>query len=241
MSLATEYDRWHSSVIESGPGHADETAPWYRLVLEYLPDLKGKHVLEIACGRGGFSRMLANRGAVVCGADFSGAALEFAGRKSGAARVSFTQADAQQLPFASNCFDVVISCETIEHLPNPGQALREMARVCRRGGLFYLTTPNYANANGLYYLYARKRNKKATPGGDQPIDRVFLFPQIRKMVRRAGWAIVRTDGTVHQLPIWPGHDPIALPAFESSRTIRRMLSPMALHYFVMARNSHNHK
>lgn len=242
MSLATEYDHWHSAVIESDPGHAGEAAPWYRLVLEYLPDLKGKRVLEVACGRGGFARLLASRGAIVCGADFSGAALDFARRNvSDSSHVSFAQADAQKLPFASEAFDVVISCETIEHLPDPVQALRQMGRVCRGGGLLYLTTPNYANANGLYYLYARGRNKKATPGGDQPIDRVFLFPQVRKMIRRAGWDIVRTDGTVHQFPVWPGHSPIAIPAFESNRAMRHILSSIALHYFVMARNRQNHR
>jgi ubiquinone/menaquinone biosynthesis C-methylase UbiE len=245
MSLATEYDRWHKDVFESGPEHADESAPWYRLVLEYLGNLEGKGLLEIACGRGGFSCLLAARGARVAGVDFSGAALKLAlhktaGNGHGPAPVNFIQADAQRLPFASEAFDVVISCETIEHLPDPEASLAEMARVCRSNGLLYLTTPNYVNANGLYYLYARARGKKATPGGDQPFDRVFLFPQIRKMVRRAGWEIIQTDGTVHQFPVWPGHNPVAMPRLESNRTVRRILSPFALHFFVMARKIKAH-
>lgn len=242
MSLAAEYDRWHNRAIDSDPDYMGESSPWYRLVLEYAGNLEGKRVLEVACGRGGFSRLMATRGANVCGADFSGAALEFAARKagrkvSGAMHVDFIQADAQKLPFANESFDAVVSCETIEHLPDPQAGLNQMARVCRSGGMLYLTTPNYVNASGLYYLYARARNKKATPGGDQPFDRVFLFPQIRKMVRRAGWKIVRTDGTVHQFPIWPGHSPVAVPSLESSHTMRRILSPIALHCFVMARKN----
>ena len=240
MTLATEYDRWHNDVFESGPEHADESAPWYRLVLEYLGNLEGKGLLEIACGRGGFSRLLTTRGARVTGVDFSGAALKVALRKTagngrGPAPVNFIQGDAQRLPFANESFDAVVSCETIEHLPDPEAGLTEMARVCRTSGLLYLTTPNYVNANGLYYLYARSRNKRATPGGDQPFDSVFLFPQIRKMVRRSGWEIIRTDGTVHQFPVWPRHNPIAMPRLDSSRAIRRLLSPFALHFFVMAR------
>lgn len=240
MSTATEYDRWHDGMCRSRPEHTGESAPWYRLVLEYVGNLEGKGLLEIACGRGGFSRLLATRGAQVAGADFSGAALKFASGKCADSgrdkmRVNFIQADAQRLPFASEAFDVVISCETIEHLPDPEAALTEMARVCRANGLLYLTTPNYVNANGLYYLYARARGKKATPGGDQPFDRVFLFPQIRKMVGRAGWEIIRTDGTIHQFPVWPGHSFVAIPGLESSRTVRRLLSPFALHFFVMAR------
>jgi ubiquinone/menaquinone biosynthesis C-methylase UbiE len=240
MSLANKYDRWHQNVLESDPEHADETSPWYRLVLEYMQDIAGMRVLEVACGRGGFSKLLASRGAVVCGADFSGAAIRAASGKAATdvpsgLRVNFIQADAQSLPFPAGTFDLVVSCETIEHLPDPQAALVEMERVCRRGGSLYLTTPNYANAMGLYYLYARGRRQKATPGGDQPFDRVFLFPQIRKMVRRAGWQIVRHDGTVHQFPIWPGHNPLAVSALESNRTIRRLLSAAAQHYFLMAR------
>ena len=93
-------------------------------------------------------------------------------------------------------------------MPDPSAALREMARVARPGAKLFLTTPNYFNLMGLYYIYARARNRRATPGADQPFDRVFLFPQIRALLRNAGWRIVRSDGTVHQFPIRPGHDPI---------------------------------
>ena len=78
MSLATEYDKWHTKVFESDPGHADESSPWYRIVQEYLPPVEGRRVLEIACGRGGFSRLLGARGASVCGADFSASAVAIA-------------------------------------------------------------------------------------------------------------------------------------------------------------------
>jgi hypothetical protein len=113
--------------------------------------------------------------------------------------------------------------------------LKEMARVCRTDGLLYLTTPNYFNAMGLYFIYARLRGRRATPGADQPFDRAFLFPQVRHMLGRAGWKVFRTDGTVHQFPIMPGHDPIAVRALESNRILRRILSPFAFHYFLMGR------
>lgn len=240
MSLKKQYDNWHDGVFGSGEDHADQQSPWYRLVLEKLVSVEGKRVLEIACGRGGFAQILASRGAFVCGADFSRRALEIAQSRqngNGGTHLNFAQADAENLPFAAESFDVVVSCETIEHLPDPPRALREMARVCRKTGFLYLTTPNYFNAMGLYYIYASLRGKCATPGGDQPFDRVFLFPQIRRMLRRAGWKIICSDGTVHQLPIRPGHNPIAVPAVESNRSVRRLLSPFAFHYFVIAQKS----
>jgi ubiquinone/menaquinone biosynthesis C-methylase UbiE len=246
MSLAAEYNDWHQRVFDGAPENPDEESPWYKLVTEYLPSVRDQRILEIACGRGGFSRLLASRGARMFGADFSSTALQIARGKSNGARtqphsqVDLAQADAQNLPYAQNSFDAIVSCETIEHLPDPPAALREMARVARSGGTLFLTTPNYFNFMGLYNLYARARNRRATPGADQPFDRVFLFPQIRALLRNAGWRIVRSDGTIHQFPIRPGHNPVIVEFLEANHKVRRMLSPFAFHYFVMATNAKAH-
>jgi ubiquinone/menaquinone biosynthesis C-methylase UbiE len=237
MSLATEYDNWHTDVYKSDPGHADESSPWYQIVLEFLPSVQGKRVLEIACGRGGFSRLLASRGASVCGADFSASAIAIAKERlrdypSVAGGVSYVQADAQSMPFDDDAFDIVVSCETIEHVPNPRAALREMHRVCRPGGLLFLTTPNYVNFMGLYLIYAAVRHPRLK--SSQPLDQPFLFPQIRNFLTQAGWKIVRTDGTVHQFPFIPRHDPVQFPKLECNRSVRRLLSPFAYHYFLQA-------
>jgi ubiquinone/menaquinone biosynthesis C-methylase UbiE len=238
MSLATEYDKWHTRVFESDPEHADESSPWYQIVLEYLPPVEGKRVLEIASGRGGFSRLLAAKGASVCGADFSASAVTIARKRllSGpppAGDVSYVQADAQAMPFEDNFFDLVVSCETIEHVPDPCAAVREMYRVAKPGGSLFLTTPNYFNFMGLYLMYAAVRH----PGlrSSQPLDERFFFPQIRHFVSAAGWKMIRTDGTVHQFPFIPGRDPVRFRKLESNRTIRRLLSSFAYHYFVMGR------
>jgi ubiquinone/menaquinone biosynthesis C-methylase UbiE len=236
VSLRAEYDVWHERVFEGDPGHEDAGSPWYQLVREQMGAVAGLHVLEVACGRGGFASELARTGACVTGCDFSFVAVSVAETKVRAADkrppVTFLQGDAQNLPFADDSFDLVISCETIEHLPDASKALREMFRVSRPGGKLLLTTPNYANFMGLYELYSLFRH----PGrkDDQPFDRRQWFPQIRKFVRGAGWTILRTDGTVHQFPFVPGRGPIRLIFLESSRTLRKLLSPLALHYFVVA-------
>jgi SAM-dependent methyltransferase len=236
VSLRAEYDVWHDKIFEGDPGHEDADSPWYELIREQIGVVAGLHILEVACGRGGFARELGRAGARVTGCDFSHVAVRVGDGKLRAgndhAAVTFIQGDAQNLPFADDSFDLVISCETIEHLPDAPKALREMLRVSRPGGKLLLTTPNYANFMGLYELYARLRH----PGrkDDQPFDRRQWFPQIRKSVRGAGWTILRTDGTVHQFPFWPGRVPIRMIFLESSRAVRRLLSPLALHYFVMA-------
>ena len=236
--LSRAYDAWHTRVFDSCPEHPDESSPWYTLVLEHLVSLDGKRVLEVACGRGGFVKLLASKGASVFGSDFSLAALQIGQEKvrNGAGRNSaahFVQADAHRLPYRDCSFDVVISCETIEHLVDPCAALGEMARVCRVGGLLYLTTPNYANLMGLYEVYADLRHRKKSDSA-QPLDRRYLFFQVRQFLRLAGWDILYSDGTVHQVVI-PKRNPVPLQFVERNRLIRRLLSPIAFHYFLIAR------
>jgi hypothetical protein len=104
--------------------------------------------------------------------------------------------------------------------------------VARPAAKLFLTTPNYANLMGLYDLYARVRHPNRQD--DQPFDRRQWIPQIRNFVNTAGWKIVHSDGTVHQLPIFPGRNPVLLPSLESNRTVRKILSPFAYHYFLIA-------
>jgi ubiquinone/menaquinone biosynthesis C-methylase UbiE len=235
MSLRSDYDIWHQRVFDAAPQHDDASSPWYELVREKIGNVMGLRVLEVACGRGGFVRELARRGARATGCDFSLSALQVAQRKLPTDRESaagLVHGDAQRLPFADAAFDIVISCETIEHLPDVQTAVDEMHRVTRPGGKLLLTSPNYANFTGLYELYARVRHRGLQK--DQPFDRRQWFPQIHKWVRSAGWTIVGVDGTVHQFPLRPGRSPARFVAVESNRTVRRLLSPFALHYFVVA-------
>jgi len=236
MSLRTEYDEWHEKVFRADPEHEDTSSPWYQLVREQIGNVNGLRILEVACGRGGFVGELSHRGAYVTGCDFSFTALCVGKAKLRAlgdgTSSLFVQADVQVLPFADESFDVVVSCETIEHVPDVRSALREMWRVARPGAKFFLTTPNYANLMGLYELYARVRHPRRRD--DQPFDRRQWFPQIRRYVDGAGWTILHSDGTVHQLPIFPGHNPVELPFLESNHLIRRLLSPFAFHYFLLA-------
>lgn len=239
MNLRADYDAWHQRIYEAGPEHEDAESPWYRLVSEYIGNVAGLRVLEVACGRGGFTGQLARAGAHVTGCDFSWAALLAARSKQAAGllpRVALVQGDAQRMPFADSSFDAVVCCETIEHLPEVQAGLSELWRITRVGGRLFLTTPNYANFMGLYEIYARFRHPEKKD--DQPFDRRQWFPQVRRWVRRAGWKIVKSDGTVHQFPFVPGRNPVRWEGLEANRGMRRMLSPFAYTYFVLGQKVH---
>ena len=57
------------------------------------------------------------------------------------AHPNFVQGDVLALPFRNRAFDCVISCEVLEHLPDPATGMKEMLRVCR--GVLVGTTPNH--------------------------------------------------------------------------------------------------
>ena len=138
-------------------------------------------------------------------------------------------ADIQTLPHANAVFDTVISCETIEHVADPRQAIAEMTRLLRPGGKLLLTTPNYLGPMGLYRAYLRLRGRPYTEVG-QPINQLTLLPLTMAWVRRAGLRVLTHDGIGHYLP-FPGRPPIELNQLDSPRPVMRWF---ALHSLIVA-------
>jgi len=104
----------------------------------------GKDVLDVACGVGYGTRTLADAGAAsALGVDLSEAAVRYAADHYAAPNVRFAVGNAQALPpDATESYDLVVSFETIEHLPDVGAYLAEMHRALRPGGTFLCSTPD---------------------------------------------------------------------------------------------------
>ncbi|MBX3390135.1 MAG: bifunctional demethylmenaquinone methyltransferase/2-methoxy-6-polyprenyl-1,4-benzoquinol methylase UbiE [Phycisphaeraceae bacterium] len=102
----------------------------------------GDRVLDAACGTGDLTEWFARSDAKeVIGADFTHAMLEIARAKRSrnltqeqAAKVSYVEADAMNLPFESESFDVVSIAFGIRNVADPARALAEFCRVLRPGG-----------------------------------------------------------------------------------------------------------
>ena len=104
----------------------------------------GDEVLECACGTGLLSVVIAERCAHLTASDFSANMLRRAERKCRNLRnVSFEQGDISAIGHPDELFDAVVAANVIHLLDEPLRALRELDRVCRRGGK--LIIPTYMN------------------------------------------------------------------------------------------------
>jgi len=105
--------------------------------------IKGKVVLDVACGSGYGSFYLAEKGAKkVFGIDNSEETIKYAKRTYPHPKVEYSVGDALDLKLPGNSIDVVVSFETIEHVPDHRRFLGEVKRVLKKDGLLIISTPN---------------------------------------------------------------------------------------------------
>jgi SAM-dependent methyltransferase len=103
--------------------------PYLPLVKRFIDEyrLAPRRCLEIGCGRGAFQDLVR---------DYTG--LDISAQVARYVHKPFVCADATDLPFPDNEFDVIWSITVLEHVPQPELALQEMCRVLRPGGLVLL-------------------------------------------------------------------------------------------------------
>lgn len=108
------------------------------LLLKALPDLKGKHCLEVGCARGTVSHFLRNAGGAWFHADTdrSNVAAAMALVKDGVLQIP-----PNVLPFPDSSFDVIVSLDYLEHVNDDQAALNELRRVLKPAGVLLISTP----------------------------------------------------------------------------------------------------
>lgn len=99
-------------------------------VLEMLPDVRGRTVLDAGCGTGRYLRELNACGAQAIGIDLSAAMLT----RARATTMKVARADLRALPFAAMSIDMVICALALGDVSEIGLALTEMATLLRPGG-----------------------------------------------------------------------------------------------------------
>jgi len=127
--VAEEYE----DVRFSGGGELIDQREKEAVLSALGPIEEGHRVLEVACGTGRFTTMLADQGAHIVGIDISREMLEQGRQKAAEAGLSdtveFVRGDASRLPFPDDHFDTVVAMRFFHLMDDPAPFLAELCRV----------------------------------------------------------------------------------------------------------------
>lgn len=144
--------------------------------------------LDIGCGAGILTNMVAQRTSMIIGIDISITAIRKTKRSIKKANVEFVVCDAELLPFRNEIFDIIVSTETFEHLLEPLNCFNEIKRCKKRNGEVVFSVPNYLNLYGcIRTIQDRTIGKlfRLRWGLVQPVDNFFTIRNLTKLCNRA--------------------------------------------------------
>ena len=226
----------------------EDTYWWFvgrhNLLLTFLqahyPGRNDLTILDIGCGTGAMSAKLAARGTVVS-ADLSPVALSFCGRRGLGRQAA---ADAMRLPFRDRSFDLVVSLDILEHVPDDAAALGEFYRVLKPGGRVIATVPAYRSlwsahdvALMHYRRYVAQEVRERFEAAGFRIDRLsyamtLLYPivwLVRRLTRRSAQPKV----SLVRVPAFANRLLVALLVLENA-LVRRVRLPFGVTVFCLA-------
>ncbi|WMJ74549.1 bifunctional demethylmenaquinone methyltransferase/2-methoxy-6-polyprenyl-1,4-benzoquinol methylase UbiE [Cytophagaceae bacterium ABcell3] len=164
---------------------------WRKKAIKMLSHEKPETILDVATGTGDFSVAALKSGAKhITGVDISAGMLEVGRKKVEKAgltdKISFQQADSEQLPFEDNTFDAIIVAFGVRNFENLEKGLSEFYRVLKSNGtvmVLELSMPTNSILRGLFSLYFKR-----------------ILPLIGKLVSRDNAAYSYLPESVENFP-----------------------------------------
>ena len=128
-TVRADFDR----IAQLSPDGWDHNSHYHHFLLSQLPS-RCANALDIGCGTGAFSRLLADRSDRVLGLDLSPHMIQVARERSRQySNIDFLVADAAAWEFPAQQFDCVVSIATLHHLP-AAEMLHKMGQALKMGG-----------------------------------------------------------------------------------------------------------
>lgn len=115
-------------------------AHYFKIIKEIKLSINS--ILDLGCGQGGFLKVCEDKGIKkLYGIDVSNYALKTAREKT-SAELKQMDLEGVKLPFSKDSFDLVVAMDVVEHFRDTDKLFKEIYRVLKRSGLFFLTTEN---------------------------------------------------------------------------------------------------
>ena len=160
----------------------------YKRALELVPDLLKPTdlLLDLGCGDGRLTALLARQVQLVVGLDNQLLPLQFARLLIHADNVKLCRGDVRALLFPNAVFDTVICFDVIEHIPQEDahRLITEVHRVLRPGGLFVIVTPNRDSLHNR--VWGHELNPKHY--------HEYNLPELSETLAAHGYEVKRTAG-----------------------------------------------
>lgn len=135
-----EIKDWYDRVYSYNPKRFIRNWKSYNGFIDSIKPVKGKILLDIACGTGGLLKAAKEKGLNPFGLDISKEGVALAVNFSGCKKIIV--ADGMNLPYRDNTFDYITNIGSLEHFPDPRTGLLEMIRVLNPDGKMCIVLPN---------------------------------------------------------------------------------------------------
>lgn len=173
------------------------------ILTDLIPDGQNRFAVDVGCGPGFYSNLLASRGFSTTSIDTDASNLESAARFA----AETFQGDAvdvlAELPAAK--YHLALALEIIEHMPRArGETLLErLHRLLAPGGRLLLSTPNRLSPEGLagYYWHEKVRRKAVWKAWDPTHVHIYSSFEIVALLRAHGFRVLRATGYDYHLPV----------------------------------------
>lgn len=137
----------------------------YPNLLRMMGDVKGKHVLDLACGQGQFSRILVDGGAFVIGADIGKELIEIAEKKNKDTKFKahfFATPSHDMYMVKDGTQDVLVCVLALQNIEKLSETFHEVSRVLKREGRAYLVLnhPSFRNPTHTHWGYDEHEQKQ---------------------------------------------------------------------------------
>lgn len=127
-------------------------------ILELLGDVQDKKILDLGCGNGYFSRMLAREGANMTGVDISSDLIEIAIKKTKEQKlnINYIVSDASDIKaIESNKFDIIVSNMAFMDIENIDHTIKECSRLVKDNGILL-----FSIVNPLFGIFERQKDEQ---------------------------------------------------------------------------------
>lgn len=144
-------------------------------------------VLELGCGSGYFTKEIVRTGAKITAIDISPELLDIAREGIAAGSLEFRLENAYAMTFPDMTFDCVVGSSVLHHL-DIRQALGEIYRVLKPGGMAFFTEPNMMNPQIAIQKNIPVIKRKL---GDSPDETAFFRFSLKRRMKKAGFQFIK--------------------------------------------------